>query len=91
MRQTISLTNAKDEKENKKDILSDKEKEYLSAVTKPFRDKVESIAKYEYDEYEDIVIDFVHEGCLTFPFFEEGTMYKGMERCRKYSLEELGL
>lgn len=74
------------------DILSDKEKEYLSAVIKPLRDKVESITKYEYDDaYEDIVIDFVHEGCLVFPFFEEGTMYANMETNKKYTLKELGL
>lgn len=55
-----------------KGILSDKEREYLSAVIKPFRDKVESITKYEYDDvYEDIVIDFVHEGCLVFPFLKK--------------------
>lgn len=74
-----------------KDILSDKEREYLSAVIKPLRDKVESIAKYEHDEYEYIIIDFVHEGCLVFPFFEEGTMYAGMEKDKKYTLKELGL
>ena len=73
-------------------ILDKVEKEYLSAVIKPFRDKVESITKYEYDDvYEDIVIDFVHEGCLVFPFFEEGTMYAGMEKDKKYTLKELGL
>lgn len=75
-----------------KSILSDKEKEYLSAVIKPLRDKVENITKYEYDDaYEDIVIDFVHEGCLVFPFFEKGSMYAGMEKYKKYTLKELGI
>lgn len=73
-------------------ILSDKEKEYLSAVIKPLRNKVENITKYEYDDVcEYIVIDFVHEGCLVFPFFEKGTMYANMETNKKYTLKELGL
>lgn len=81
-----------DEKDNKKEILDKVEKEYLSAVVKPIRDKVENIKKYRYgsdDEY--IVIDFIDEGCLVFPFFETGTMYKGMEEDRIYTLDELGL
>lgn len=81
-----------DEKDNKKEILDKVEKEYLSAVVKPIRDKIENIKKYRYgsdDEY--IVIDFIDEGCLVFPFFEAGTMYKGMEEDRIYTLDELGL
>ena len=80
-----------DEKDDKKEILDKVEKEYLSAVIKPIRNKVESIKKYRYDEYQYIAIDFIHEGSLVFPFFEAGTMYKGMEEDRMYTLDELGL
>ena len=74
------------------DILSDKEKEYLSAVIKPFRGKVKYIKKYS-DEggYEYIVIAFVNYERLVFPNFKKSTIYAGMEKDKKYTLEELGL
>ena len=80
-----------DEKDDKKEILDKVEKEYLSAVIKPIRNKVENIKKYRYDEYQYIAIDFINEGSLVFPFFEAGTMYKGMEEDKIYTLDELGL
>ena len=75
-----------------KGILSDKEKEYLSAVIKPFRDKVKYIKKYK-DEggYEYIVIVFVNYERLVFPNFKKSTIYQGMEANKKYTLEELCL
>ena len=74
------------------DILSDKEKEYLSAVIKPFRDKVKYIKKYaDESDYEYIVIAFVNYERLMFPSFKKRTMYVGMEKNKKYTLEELGL
>lgn len=75
-----------------KSILSDKEKEYLSAVIKPFRDKVKYIKKYTDDGgYEYIVIAFVNYERLVFPSFKKSTMYAGMEGCKKYTLKDLGL
>ena len=77
-----------------KGILSDKEKEYLSAVIKPFRDKVDYVKKYSFDggEKESIGISFKNDnGYFSFPVFKKGTMYAGMERYKKYTLEELGL
>ena len=75
-----------------KSILSDKEKEYLSAVIKPFRDKVKYIKKYTDDGgYEYIVIAFVNYERLVFPNFKKSTMYAGMEGCKKYTLKDLGL
>ena len=81
-----------------KPILTDKEKEYLSAVIKPFRDKVISIANY-YEESIDnnfIEIEVKQNYCnenqyISFPYFKKGTMYKGMEDYKKYTLEELRL
>ena len=74
-----------------KEILDEEEKEYLSNVIKPFRHKVEYIVKEtsSYNEY--IKITIKNDDCLSFPYFKRGTMYKGMEIEKKYTLEELGL
>ena len=77
-----------------KDILSDKEKEYLSAVIKPFRDKVDYVKKYSFEdgEKESIGISFKKDnGYFSFPVFKKGTMYAGMYPYREYTLEELGI
>ena len=74
-----------------KEILNDKEREYLSNVIKPFRDKVEYIVKEILENVEYIEIDMKNDGDLFFPNFKKGTMYKGMEANKKYTLEELGL
>ena len=74
-----------------KEILDEEEKEYLSNVIKPFRDKVEYIVKkiFENEEYIKIVIK--KDSDLFFPNFKKGTIYKGMEEEKEYTLEELGL
>lgn len=72
-----------------KEILDEKEKEYLSAVIKPFRDRIEYIKKVK-DIREYIAIYLKNER-LNFPYFDKGTMYKGMELDKKYTLKELGL
>lgn len=76
-----------------KDILSDKEKEYLSAVIKPFKDKVKCITKEKCgDKCKDciqIVLDDNERALL--PCFNSGAMYRRMEYGREYTLEELGL
>lgn len=77
-----------------KDVLSNKEREYLSAVIKPLRDKVDYVKKYSFDggEKESIGISFKNDnGYFSFPVFKRGTMYVGMYPYRKYTLEELGL
>ena len=80
-----------------KPILTEKEKEYLSAVIKPFRDRITHIFKFELSGYEGIGIDLKFpkvekdEDAMTLPSFEIGTMYKGMELYKDYTLEELGL
>lgn len=76
-----------------KPILDDVEREYLSAVIKPFRDRVRIIYKfrYTYSSSESIVISIKDDNNVYLPSFERGTMYKGMELEKAYSLEELGL
>lgn len=76
--------------ECKEDILTEKEKAYLSAVIKPFRNEVLDIQKKSrYCEWILIIMKDHERICL--PFFEEGTIYKGMEENRRYTPEELGL
>ena len=80
-----------------KPILTSKEREYLSSVIKPFRDRILYIYKFELSGYEGIGIQLKFpkveksEDSMTLPSFEIGTMYKGMELAREYSLEELEL
>ena len=74
-------------------ILDDAEKRYLSAVIRPFRKNVTSISKIKpCDSTRCIISIFVSGfGCCDLPWFDGGTMYKGMEPGHKYTLEELGL
>lgn len=81
------------EEEYKEPILNDVEKAYLSAVIKPFRKDVECIEKLNPSclkgkQYLRIELTYDY---FTLPIFAKGTMYKGMERGKKYTLEELGL
>lgn len=84
------------EVKKKEPILDEKEKKYLSAVIRPFRDRVKNIMKRFSGNYEYICIflkhiekDFNEDICL--PYFKSYTMYKGMIPDKKYTLEELGL
>ena len=83
-----------DDEECKPTILTGKEKAYLSAVIKPFREKVESIKKFENyysaQEYIHIAMKKGTDYC-SLPWFRKGTMYKGMEAYKLYTLEDLGL
>lgn len=73
-------------------VLDDVEKAYLSAVIKPFRNRIRFIVKIRYKLLEQEFIYISVEGnSITFPPFKLGTKYKGMEVNIKYSLEELGL
>lgn len=81
------------EEEYVPDILTDKEKAYLSAVIKPFREDVEYIEKINHSCLNDkqyLRIELPGDYC-TLPLFEKGTMYKGMEVNKRYTLKELGL
>ena len=78
-------------------ILDEEERKYLSAVIKPFRDRVVQIFKELVDENENeeekefvvVIYDGSYGFCL--PSFKAGTMCKGMELNKEYTLEELGL
>ncbi|MDI6414427.1 hypothetical protein QLX55_03650 [Solobacterium moorei] len=81
-------------KPNVLDILDDVEKAYLSAVIEPFRKEVEFIEKIkrysDEKEYIYMMMKKDNDYC-ELPVFKKGTMYKGMELGKAYTLEELGL
>lgn len=83
--------------EIEKPILDNIEKRYLENVLRPFKSRVMFISKSEDFDYEHIWIRValpIHKHGNTtcnFPYFDKGTMYKGMELYKPYSLEELGL
>lgn len=79
--------------EYKGSILDDSEKEYLSAVIRPFRSKIDTISKFKTwdDNSQYIYIKMKDNYSSTLPVFPKGTMYKGMEAEKHYTLKELGL
>lgn len=86
--------------EYKEPVLNEEEKKYLSAVIKPFRDRVVYILKVEGDECSQFIsikakkYDYDEENSneyIDLPYFREDTMYVNMEVGKEYNLEELGL
>ena len=79
--------------EYKDPIIDDVEREYLSAVIKPFRKKISYIIKRKdlTKGKKYIQIELYDGDTMYFPYLSNDEMYKGMELDRKYTLEELGL
>ena len=76
----------------KLEILTEKEKNYICNLIKPFLNKVVGIVKYDYcDKEEFISITIKDDMDITLPNFEKGKYYKNMKLAKKYSLEELGI
>lgn len=71
-------------------ILDDAEKRYLRAVIRPWRDKVQGISKLSFNNKEFVGI-MLQDESVSLPYFPAGSMYKGMEVMRTYTLEELEL
>lgn len=79
-----------------KPILDEKEKEYLSNLIKPYRNRVKYICKYtcEYGDYEvvsAVMKDNIYCDYSNFLTFKKGSMYKNMKLNKGYALWELGL
>lgn len=82
-----------------KEILDEQEKDYLGKVIEPFKNRVIHIEKnkifYGNSEFINIVlyssVTYDNEENIPLPCFKKGTMYKGMELNKQYSLKELGL
>lgn len=82
-------------------ILDEKEKEYLSNIIKPFKKYVCCIKKIEEWKQEYICIFYVDylerkkvkesHKAIILPPFKKGTMYRGMELYKEYTVEDLGL
>ena len=79
--------------EYKAPILDDVEREYLSAVIKPFRKKISYIRKRKdlTKGKKYIQIELCDGDTMYFPYLANDEMYKGMKLDRNYTLEELGL
>ena len=79
--------------EYKEPVLDDVEKEYLSAVIKPFRKKIAYIVKdQDFDDGKQCIRIILQNGDgMHFPYLDDDAMYKGMEVNKEYSLEELDL
>lgn len=79
------------------DVLDEKEKEYLSAVVAPFKNRNVKITKLQSGDQEfiQVIVDskysLINVEHIEFPYFDAGTMYKGMEIDKEYTLEELKL
>lgn len=72
-------------------ILDEKEREYLSSIIKPFRNKVKCIEKISNQTGEYIAIELYSFENICLPYFDRNTMYKNMGTGIKYALKELDL
>ena len=78
------------------ELLTPKEKNYLSFVFKPFANDILYVQKkqsYIIDDIEYIEAITYKDGktsSISFPYFKKGTMYKGMKH-KEYTLKELGI
>lgn len=79
--------------EYKEPILDEVERKYLSDVIRPFRNKIDTISKFQTrdDSSQYIYIGMKDRRWSNLPCFPKGTMYKGMKAGKHYSLKELGL
>ena len=84
-----------------KNILDDIEKKYLFRFIRPFKERINYIAKLDVkdidDEREYILIIYKEPyntsipRLMELPSFKKGAMYKGMKLGERYTLKELGL
>lgn len=74
-------------------LLTVEERKYLLMITKPYKEDIEYVIKLEgaVTGKESLFISVKDYGYISFPLFEKGTMYKGLELNKKYELEELSL
>lgn len=76
-------------------VLDNVERAYLKMILKPFHEKVGDVVKHR-DISEDIyskeyLYIAIGDGDFTFPSFDSGKMYAGMELDKEYTLDELGI
>ena len=76
----------------KKPVLDEAEREHLSNIIKPFRNKLKSIIRLDWyykSKYNYIQIEYDED--LEQIILKSDTMYNNMKLGKEYSLEELGL
>lgn len=88
----------KGEYEIEKQILDEVEKRYLEGVFRPFKDRVKCVNKMERTAGTREFLQYCVKDPINglyynypLPYFKKGTMYKGMELDKEYTLEELEL
>lgn len=83
-----------------KPILTDKEKEYLSRVIEPWKDKITYIEKHHFKDFEGNEKEFISIGIketekywrqMELPLYDAGKYYKGMTASDHYTLDKLEL
>lgn len=72
-------------------ILDSTERGYLTSVIRPFRKEVTVIKKLDTPAGKEYILIILKDDCMSFPSFEKGKMYKGLEYDKPYKPEELGL
>ena len=77
-------------------ILDDIEREYLKTVFKPFASRIKSVVKQRCNgwggtEFISAIMADPSGDWLNLPAFKAGTMYKGMNLNKAYTLDELGI
>ena len=79
--------------DSEKSVLDEKEREYLSSVIKPFRNRVTCIRKWFNGRDYQIIISLDHgDNLCQLPRFSlSSEMYKEMDSKKWYSLQDLGL
>lgn len=78
-------------KKQKSNILDDMEKEYLSYVIKPFRNRIKFVKKIKDLNKYYIYMSLKDDDAMMFPDLPNEKMYKNMVENQPYKLEELGL
>lgn len=92
LKKQLKQLKEENKKEKNKPILDETEKEYLSAVIRPFKNRISDIVKRKYDIGESYIVIHINNGSsFYFPNFKKGTMYEGMKVDKEYTLKELGL
>ena len=87
------------EEEHLEPVLDNVEKRYLEAVLMPFKNRVLYVAKVVSNNSDKAYLEICIESLLEktrregifLPFFHPEKMYVGMEKNRRYTIEELGL
>ena len=76
-----------------KPVLDEVEKDYLSYVIKPFRNRIKYFYKWACADCDtEIIMVACKDNSLSvFPPFKKNAMYKGMIPNKKYTLDDLGL